>query len=298
MRCRSCQHELWNIRPGPCPECGEPFSPRTAVFEKYSAHFCCPECGEAYWGNGADGLPDPPDFTCARCSKPVHLDEMVLRPAPGHEGREVRQDLHPFEGSPRPLLRRWWSTVSMALSDPVRLGRALPPAPRLDAAAAFLVIMVAGCGAIVATPMVIQVAYMLITVGSIDVVSYGGSDPLWVAFAVWLAAGVAVPTLVVCATVVVAWLVASAGHREARPPFRRFVACACYASSVAVLSAIPCAGVCAAPLVAVMAARVVLQQLRGAGILTATQARVIYWSGSAVLALATVLFVMWVVSTL
>ncbi|MFM1833419.1 MAG: hypothetical protein RLZZ461_1735, partial [Planctomycetota bacterium] len=25
MRCLKCEYPLWDLKPGPCPECGEPF---------------------------------------------------------------------------------------------------------------------------------------------------------------------------------------------------------------------------------------------------------------------------------
>lgn|GEM_PF-945233 len=266
MRCRNCQHELWNVRPGPCPECGEPFNPRTAVFERYSAHFCCPHCFEAYWGNGPDGLPDPPEFTCARCSGIVRLEEMVLRPAPGQEGREIRQDLHPFEGSPKGLLRRTWDTLSMATSDPVRLGRALPPRPDLVQAGLFAG-LIAGVGVAAAlAPAVVSTAYQLITVGSIDVLSMRSSD-MQLIFGATMGAAVlgSIAYLGLIALIIAIIL------RVVNPSaldVRRIVACWCYASGVAVLGALPCIGACATPLIMLLGPRIFAQELLGAGLVS------------------------------
>lgn len=273
MRCRSCQHELWNVRPGPCPECGEPFNPRTAVFERYSAHFCCPHCSEAYWGNGKDGLPDPPEFACARCSGVVRLEEMVLRPAPGQEGREIRQDLHPFEGSPKGLVRRTWDTLSMATSDPVRLGRSLGPRPDLGQAAIFLG-LIAGVGVAAAlAPTAVTTAYELVTVGSVDVLSLRRSDAELVFGATM---GVAVlGSIVYVGAIAIIVAVASRLTRPGPLDLRRFVACWCYASGVAVLGAFPCVGACATPVIMILAPRVLSQELLGAGLVSQRMVTVI-----------------------
>ncbi|MBM4052447.1 MAG: hypothetical protein FJ270_06890 [Planctomycetes bacterium] len=274
MRCRSCQHELWNVRPGPCPECGEPFNPRTAIFERYSAHFCCPHCGEAYWGNGKDGLPDPPEFACARCSGIVRLEEMVLRPAPGQEGREIRQDLHPFEGSPKGLLRRTWDTLSMATSDPVRLGRALPPRPDLAQAGLFAgLIAGVGVGAALA-PAVVTTAYNLITVGSIDVLSMRSSDLQLVVGAAMGAAVIGSIVYLGLIALIIAIILRVMNPRAFDA--RRIVACWCYASGVTVLGALPCIGACATPLILILGPRILLAQLEGAGLMTPRMAKVIY----------------------
>ena len=266
MRCRSCQHELWNVRPGPCPECGEPFNPRTAVFERYSAHFCCPHCSEAYWGNGKDGLPDPPEFTCVRCSGVVRLEEMVLRPAPGQEGREIRQDLHPFEGSPKGLLRRTWDTLSMATSDPVRLGRALPPRPDLGQAGIFLG-LIAGVGVAAAlAPAVVSTAYHLITVGSIDVLSMRSGDAELV-FGSTMGAAV-IGSIVYLGLIALIIAIVLRVMNPSALDVRRIVACWCYASGVAVLGALPCIGACATPLILILGPRVLAQELLGAGLVT------------------------------
>ncbi len=273
MRCRSCQHELWNVRPGPCPECGEPFNPRTAVFERYSAHFCCPHCSEAYWGNGKDGLPDPSEFTCARCSGVVRLEQMVLRPAPGQEGREIRQDLHPFEGSPKGLLRRTWDTLSMATSDPVRLGRSLGPRPDLGQAGIFLG-MIAGVGVAAAlAPAIVTTAYQLVTVGSIDVLSMRRTDAELVFGATMGAAVIGSIAYLGLIALIIAIVL-----RVVSPStldVRRVTACWCYASGVAMLGAFPCIGACATPLIMILGPRIMAQELLGAGLISQRLATVI-----------------------
>jgi hypothetical protein len=273
VRCRSCQHELWNVRPGPCPECGEPFNPRTAVFERYSAHFCCPHCSEAYWGNGQDGLPDPPEFACARCSGIVRLEEMVLRPAPGQEGREIRQDLHPFEGSPKGLLRRTWDTLSMATSDPVRLGRALPPRPDLAQAGLFAG-LIAGVGVAAAlAPAVVTTAYNLITVGSIDVLSMRSGD-MQLVFGAIMGAAV-LGSIVYLGLIALIIAIVLRVMNPSALDVRRIVACWFYASGVGVLGALPCIGACATPLILILGPRILTQELLGAGLVTKRSVTVI-----------------------
>lgn len=254
------------MRPGPCPECGEPFNPRTAVFERYSAHFCCPHCSEAYWGNGQDGLPDPPEFACARCAGIVRLEEMVLRPAPGQEGREIRQDLHPFEGSPKGLLRRTWDTLSMATSDPVRLGRALPPRPDLVQAGLFAG-LIAGVGVAAAlAPAVVTTAYHLITVGSIDVLSMRISD-MQLVFGATMGAAV-LGSIVYLGLIALIITIVLRVMNPSALDVRRIVACWCYASGVAVLGVLPCIGACATPLIMILGPRIFAQELLGAGLVS------------------------------
>jgi hypothetical protein len=306
VRCRSCQHELWNVRPGPCPECGEPFNPRTAKFERYGAHFCCPHCSEAYWGNGQDGLPDPPEFACARCSGLVRLEEMVMRPAPGQEGREIRLDLHPFDGSPKGLLRRMWDTLSMATSDPVRLGRALPPRPNLAQAGIFAGLIVGIGVALALAPPIVSKAYELVTVGSIDVLSMRRNDAELV-FGATVGAAVigSIVYLGLIALIIAIVLYVNnfrdrGGDARARKlalDMRRMAACWCYASGVAVLGALPCIGVCATPLIMIMGPRILAQELLGAELVSRRFATVINAASIVMMAvflgLALLTFVVW-----
>jgi hypothetical protein len=52
------------------------------------------------------------------------------------------------------------------------------------------------------------------------------------------------------------------------------MACACYASGIGLLGVVPCVGACAAPIVVLVGVRTMLEQLRGAGIVSERQAKV------------------------
>ncbi len=270
MRCRHCQYELWSQRPGPCPECGEPFSPRNAVFRKYSAHFCCPHCDERYWGNGKDGLPEPAEFQCANCGGAVRLEEMVMRPAPGLEQVDTQWDLHPFDNSADGLLRRVWRTSQMATSDPYRLGRSLVAQPSVKRALSFVAFIVGVVGSIAILPALGMMAYAVIVSGSLGAARLDIDDFGWavVGWGLGTVIGLAVLLSIVAS---LEYLCLCCMHQ--RPASAsRFVCCVCYACGPLVLCGVPCAGACVAPMLFVLGVRSMSQQFAGAGFCSDKQA--------------------------
>jgi hypothetical protein len=135
MNCKTCQYRLWNLTTRRCPECGTPFLPSEHEFAANSVQFCCPHCGQAYYGTGPKGHLVPSDFNCVSCGRPVRMDDMVLRPTAGLDEEQTRVQVVPWlERGQRGFLRCWWRTIGMALTAPLRLMRALPPASSLTGA--------------------------------------------------------------------------------------------------------------------------------------------------------------------
>ena len=40
MRCKQCEYPLWDLNPGPCPECGTVFDPTEFRFKTGEIRFC------------------------------------------------------------------------------------------------------------------------------------------------------------------------------------------------------------------------------------------------------------------
>lgn len=80
MRCPSCEYPLWNLVPGPCPECGRPFRSDEFEFDPGSVAFLCAKCGQEYFGTDAKGLLLPRAFACVRCGAACDCGEMAVAP--------------------------------------------------------------------------------------------------------------------------------------------------------------------------------------------------------------------------
>lgn len=80
MRCAACEYPLWNIAPGPCPECGRPFRSDEFEFEPGSVAFRCGSCGQSYFGSDAKGLLLPRSFACVACGAACECGTMAVSP--------------------------------------------------------------------------------------------------------------------------------------------------------------------------------------------------------------------------
>ena len=138
MRCRGCDYELWNMKPGACPECGRKWQFDEFRFRPFAAQFLCPHCEHAYAGSDEQGLPVPRAFICSQCSQPIDLNQMRALPQPNTDGSDAMDDVHPW--SERFRLGYWrafWRSVGQSMSNPSRVGRTLPERTNLRSALLF-----------------------------------------------------------------------------------------------------------------------------------------------------------------
>ncbi len=138
MRCRGCDYELWNMKPGACPECGRKWQFDEFRFRPFAAQFLCPHCEHAYAGSDDQGIPVPRAFICSQCSQPIDLNQMRALPRPNTDGSDAMDDVHPW--SERFRLGYWrafWRSVGQSMFSPTRVGRTLPERTDLRSALVF-----------------------------------------------------------------------------------------------------------------------------------------------------------------
>ncbi len=124
MKCPGCDYELWNLKAGPCPECGRPFKPSEFDLLPNAVKFCCPHCSQTYYGTSEHGMLEPAEFDCVSCGKRVTIDEMLLLPADALGTRVPTQSRNPWLDSNRKI--RWFSTIGAGIGQPGRLLEATP----------------------------------------------------------------------------------------------------------------------------------------------------------------------------
>lgn len=124
MKCPGCEYELWNLKAGPCPECGRPFKPSEFDFLPNAVKFCCPHCSQPYYGTSDRGQLEPDAFDCVSCGKAVTTDEMLLLPAEELGTRTPTKSMNPWLDSNRK--RRWFATIGSGIGQPGRLLEATP----------------------------------------------------------------------------------------------------------------------------------------------------------------------------
>ncbi len=151
MNCRTCDYPLWNLKSRACPECNTPFAPSQFLFQRQKVAFCCPHCDQPYYGRGEGGHLEPRAFSCVKCARAIHEDEMVLRPGPGVAAERTRFRPIPwFDPAITSFFSRLVQTSVWALFLPWRLGRRLPTTPDRPlaavgfAATAVLVMLIPG----------------------------------------------------------------------------------------------------------------------------------------------------------
>ncbi len=152
MRCQKCDYPLWNLKARECPECGTVFKPSDADFLVNSVQFCCPHCDQAYYGTDERGHLTPRSFECVNCHQQIDMDEMVLRPAEGMEEEQTQTDQLPWlRREKEGRLRSWFSMIGLAMTNPHRVMRSLPPESSVGqawwfAAVTWLVLWFGGVG--------------------------------------------------------------------------------------------------------------------------------------------------------
>jgi hypothetical protein len=173
MRCAKCQYALWNIESRLCPECGSGFTPSEFRFAPDSVKFCCPHCRQAYYGTDSDGLIQPRAFDCARCHKPITLDQMIVSPADGVDEDDTRGPIVPWIerrsiGRPMALLR----TMLDSMLRPIRLASSMPKNPPLRDAITFAAgtCLVYGFQSLV-------IPILIVTLGALAAIPVVGNNP-------------------------------------------------------------------------------------------------------------------------
>ncbi|UYV11648.1 MAG: hypothetical protein NCW75_10100 [Phycisphaera sp.] len=124
MKCPGCEYELWNLKAGPCPECGRPFKPSEFDFLANAVKFCCPHCSQAYYGTGEKGELEPSEFDCVSCGGHVTIDDMLLLPADALGKREPTRSTNPWLDPHRK--RRWFGAIAAGIGQPGRMLEATP----------------------------------------------------------------------------------------------------------------------------------------------------------------------------
>ncbi len=135
MRCVNCEYPLWRLPSRQCPECGTPFRPSDFEFVPTAVEFACPHCDKRYYGTGPGGHLSPSDFDCAGCNQRIHMDEMVLFPAPGVDEEKIGVPQAAWlDRKRRGFFMSWFSTIGSSLVAPGRLIKSVPVKSSLQSA--------------------------------------------------------------------------------------------------------------------------------------------------------------------
>ncbi|MEO1279561.1 MAG: hypothetical protein AAFV77_11455 [Planctomycetota bacterium] len=126
MKCPGCDYELWNLKAGPCPECGRPFKPSEFDFLPNAVKFCCPRCTQPYYGTSENGQLVPDEFDCVSCGLHVKVDDMLLLPADALGSRAPTRAMNPWLDESRSTNRKYFSALGMSIGQPGKMLEATP----------------------------------------------------------------------------------------------------------------------------------------------------------------------------
>jgi len=244
MRCKNCEHVLWN-QPAPaageprlCSECGEAYRVADFSFERGKVRFCCPDCDTAYYGTSAQGHLEPAEFDCVGCGRHLSMELCVVRPH--DERREAdamqRVDLPWIVGRGDGRFRRWYTTAALGLTNSGRIAPMLARPPQPLRAAAFLAInaAIASAGA--------MVPFMLLGLGAtgglrnFDLLAVVAAIAGYLTIVAALVVGAALPAGAVALGMSVL------GATRGGPRFWRAYEVACYSSGGMLIAVLPCCG--------------------------------------------------------
>ncbi|MEE2681199.1 MAG: hypothetical protein VX641_02380 [Planctomycetota bacterium] len=245
MLCRGCDYPLWNLAPGPCPECGQGFKPSDHEFVPASVAFCCPHCDQSYFGTSAKGHLVPARFRCVNCGQRIHMDSMVVRPARDRPDAKQLQMVPPCLQLDRWAITRWFGTLGWSFVMPGMLLSKVPVQRSLGLSLRFFLplLVVVGVGLIF--------PFLLLLGGVLNLRAYLTSDILY-----YLGTGLFTVTLVATSLLgfVAAWALVVHGWlrltRSATYGYPRTLSAIMFSSGPMLILAFPCLGAwCGSPIV-------------------------------------------------
>jgi hypothetical protein len=261
MHCKHCNYALWNIAPGPCPECGEEFRPSDFELNPNACQFICPHpgCRQDYYGTDARGHLVPPAFVCVKCHQFVEMDKMLVLPTRGVDERLTRQHRNPWsERRDRGVLKAFFATFGLAISNPRGLSRAVAEQPPRPVESVLFAAITCGLIGVTGYGVIGFVMVPALTVGRLGKQA-GGQD--WLETGGWVALWLIVPGVALLVLLLV-WSVVTqtclrvlglvfGGRDHVSPPIGRTIELVCYASPALLLTALPCMGAYLLPLAAI-----------------------------------------------
>lgn len=244
MRCKGCRYRLWNLAPGPCPECGRGFTPSEFRFIPNSVQFKCPNCEQDYYGTDAAGLLEPRAFTCTKCQCSIEMDAMTLTPAAGVDGDRCECGLHPWtDRKSRGLIRRFFLTCWRGCVDAEALGTEAREDPAAESAKHAL--RFASIAVMLPVLSSVFIFYILVAL----MLGFAGTVGTGVISTASMFGIVAVPLLLgmlVLIPSLLLWAACTHGILRLGGPlplrFKRTLCVLCYASGPTVSTALPCIG--------------------------------------------------------
>lgn len=146
MRCKNCDHSLWNQPVPPegvgrvCSECGTPYAAADFDYGRGKVRFCCTGCETGYYGTSERGHLEPAEFNCIGCGMRLNMDRCVIRAHNMERENEAMQqrDLPWLEEGSLGWVRRWWRTVRLSHANTALLVPLLIRPPKLLPAAMFV----------------------------------------------------------------------------------------------------------------------------------------------------------------
>ena len=238
MRCKTCDHTLWN-QPAPregeprvCNECGTPYSAADFDFGRGKVRFCCPNCDTGYYGTSDKGHLEPAEFNCIGCGTRLTMDRCVIRAhdmAREHEAMQ-RRELPWLEEGSLGWVRRWWRTAKLSLSNAPQLVPLLSRPPKPMRAAVFLLV----------NSTIATAALVGLTFGSRMPLAVAALDPL--ELLVMLGALLASVLAIVLYAAIPAFLCSFLTRKGEPLGFGRAYEIAAYTSGSLLISIIPCCG--------------------------------------------------------
>ena len=260
MFCRGCDYPLWNMAPGPCPECGHAFKPTDYEFVPASVAFCCPHCDQSYFGTSFKGHLVPPRFKCIQCGERIHIDSMVVRPAKDRPESKQLQGVPPCLQVERRAITRWFGTLGWSFGMPGVLLAQIPAQRSLGMAWGFFLPI------LVLVSLGLLFPFFMVLSGVLNLRGYLASDTAY-----YLLTGVLTVALIGCSLLVLiaswalcahAWLLMT---RTATYGYSRTLSAYMFSSAPMIILAFPCLGAwCGSPVVPIWVLILAIFALRAA----------------------------------